>query len=278
MQRAGRGEFDRSLLGSRKIPRRLAAICLRAMATQPQDRYARAEDMAVDLQRYLRRPKQLLVLGAAAGLLMVAFGLFYFWPRPGPPAAALPPARQPLVTLIQRAVRGKSSLFTPSNPSELARQVPLRVGDKLELTCEIPRGFQASAFLLDTAGNLHELTPLQTNPVGDLERIRCPAAGVWQVEKPAGTALFLVCANRHTKPRLEDVRQMIQESGKPGPLPVPAELFLFLLNRDEVLSQGEEPREIVETPFSLLRDRLERLRYAASGQFGFVWGVALPVR
>jgi predicted Ser/Thr protein kinase len=279
MQRAGRGEFDRSLLGGKKIPRRLAAICLRAMATQPEDRYARAEDMAGDLQRYLRRPKQFLVIGAAAALLMmVAFGLFYFWPRTGPPAAALPAARQPLVTLIQRAVRGKSSLFTPSNPSELARQVPLRIGDKVELTCEIPRGFQASAFLLDTAGNLQELTPLQTNPVGDLDRIRFPAAGVWQVEKPAGTALFLVCANRQTRPRLEDIKQMIEKSGKPAPLPVPAELFLFLLNRDEVLSQGEEPREVVVTPFSQLRDRLERLRELASRHFDYIWGVALPVR
>ena len=37
--------------------RRLEKICLRAMAAEPADRYATADDLARDLDRYVRRPR-----------------------------------------------------------------------------------------------------------------------------------------------------------------------------------------------------------------------------
>jgi serine/threonine-protein kinase len=47
------GEFPRPRSVARDVPRALEAICLKAMALQPSDRYAGAQDMAADLERWL---------------------------------------------------------------------------------------------------------------------------------------------------------------------------------------------------------------------------------
>ena len=120
---------------------------------------------------------------------------------------------------------------------------------------------------------------MHVTPLGKLDRVRFPATGVWQVERPPGTALFLVCANRHAKPLLEDLRHLLQEGEAESSLPPPKEDVLLLLDRERVLPPfGEVSREVVETPYSRLRDSLERLRGNAVGKYDFVWGVALPVR
>jgi hypothetical protein len=59
------------------LPRALQAICLRAMAKHPDDRYPSARELAVDLRRYVQRsrrwPKRLMaacLLGLCSVLLM----------------------------------------------------------------------------------------------------------------------------------------------------------------------------------------------------------------
>jgi hypothetical protein len=88
-----------------------------------------------------------------------------------------------------------------------------------------------------------------------------------------------VCANRQGKLLLEDVRRLLQEGEGKSILPAPKEDVLLLLDRDRVLPPfGEVSREVVETPYSRLRDRLERLRGNVAGKCDFVWGAAVPVR
>lgn len=65
--RAGRVVPPRQL--DRRIPRRLEAICLRALARDPADRYAGALEMERALRRYLRRPIARAALVAIAALL-----------------------------------------------------------------------------------------------------------------------------------------------------------------------------------------------------------------
>jgi eukaryotic-like serine/threonine-protein kinase len=271
MRRAAGCDFDRSALRRPGIPRRLAVICLRAMAPDPAERYPSADDLAADLRRYLRQPRQLAALTLGIAVLTVLLGVWYLWPQP----IAVPPSLQPLVTTIGRTVEGKARLLTPDSPERLASLAPLRPGETLESTCEIPRGFAAAFFLVDTAGELRELTPLHVSRTGDYDRVRFPADRVWRVEGPPGTVLFLLCANRRARPLLEDVRPLIQGDKA---LPAPAEDFLLLLNRDSVKAFGEVPRDLVENEYSQLRARLEQLRAAAASHFDYVWGAALPVR
>ena len=271
MKQAGRCEFDRDALRAKGIPPRLAAICLRAMAAEPEQRYRRAEDMAADLERYLRPARGWLVAAVAASVLLAAALLWHFWPTQSvqPVEAVQPPVQQKLITAIRRTENGKT------NRPKLVEGVSLKPGDFLDLGYDVPHGFKSAFFLVNAAGNVTELAPLHVNTVGPLDRIRFPAEGDWRVEGPPGPIVFLACANRQTKPTIEEVRLLIQDNGATAlPFPAPKEDYLFHLNRDEL----EIGREVFETPRSKLRDRLERLRGSAAGKYDYVWGVALPVR
>ena len=47
-----RCEFDRKALRRRGVPRKLAKICLKAMAHEPEDRYESAKQFAIALERF----------------------------------------------------------------------------------------------------------------------------------------------------------------------------------------------------------------------------------
>jgi tRNA A-37 threonylcarbamoyl transferase component Bud32 len=278
MKQAGRCEFDAGALRGKGIPPRLAAICLRAMAAEPDQRYRRAEDMASDLERYLRRPRKLLVLAAAASLLLAAVALWHFWPAAsGSVEQAQAPVHQLLITGIGRTEKGEPQRHPIGAMKDLTTYAPLKRGDIVTFGFEVPHGFQSSLFFVNAAGEVRELEPLQVHTVGATDRVRFPAKGDWQLDDPPGPVLFLACASRNAKPSLDEVRRLVQNDGaKATPLPVPEEKkYLFSFNRVEPL---EESRGAIETPYSQLRDRLERLRAMAADKYDFVWGVALPMR
>src|SRR5262249_43812131 len=86
------GQFPRPRSIARDVPQALEAICLKAMALQPSDRYAGAQDIAADLERWLAdepvsawrepwtirtrrwlsRHRTLVICGAAAALVALA--------------------------------------------------------------------------------------------------------------------------------------------------------------------------------------------------------------
>lgn len=77
LAKAGRCEFDRTALNQPGIPPRLRDLCLKAMAPTPSERYPRAEDFAVELERYLTQPQRVRQLAALtlASLLLVGLGI-----------------------------------------------------------------------------------------------------------------------------------------------------------------------------------------------------------
>jgi tRNA A-37 threonylcarbamoyl transferase component Bud32 len=272
---ASRCDFDRAVLRRKKIPRPLAAICLRAMDPEPDRRYVSADDMAAELERFQRRPHRLIAasaLGAALSILIAAVALGSLWPQ----SSAQPPARQHLVAKLKGPEKKETDFVMLRTASDLARRVPLTCGSMLELAYEVPHGYQSAVFLVNSAGEVREWETKHTGTFEGLDRLRAPAGGSWVIEGPPGPLLFLACANRRIRPRLETVRRLVDEQGgMPLPFSVPQEKFFFLLSRDEAM---EAPRLVVETPLSKLRDRLERLREAASLEFEYFWGVAVPVR
>src|SRR5262249_21273740 len=58
-----------------RVPRRLERICLKALATDPRQRYATAAGLAADLRRYLRWPLRRALTAAAPIGLLVLIGL-----------------------------------------------------------------------------------------------------------------------------------------------------------------------------------------------------------
>ena len=150
--RARRCDFDAGALRAAGVPRRLERICRKALAADPADRYATAEEFGRALGEFLRRPARLAV-GAAvllAAAIVVPLGL---WARPGAPAGD-EPAGRPAIEVH----RGGEIL------TDLKDALPLRTGDRLRIRCAIPSGYRASAFWYDSEGRLSELGPASDRP------------------------------------------------------------------------------------------------------------------
>src|SRR5262249_42515922 len=75
------------------VPRALGRICVKALATEPAQRYASVAELERSLRSYLRRPRRLALAGAVvlAGLLLAA-ALTLLKPKP----AETPPPPVPL--------------------------------------------------------------------------------------------------------------------------------------------------------------------------------------
>ena len=100
------GEFPPPRKVNARVPRELEAVCLKAMAMRPEDRYASATDLALEIERWLadepvacyrepaparlarwgRRHKP--VVAGAAALLLTAVAALVGGNRPGRPRAA----------------------------------------------------------------------------------------------------------------------------------------------------------------------------------------------
>jgi serine/threonine protein kinase len=185
LDRAGRCDFDRPALRAAGVPRRLEAICLRAMAADPADRYAGADDLAADLERFAGRGLRVAQVAAAAALVLLAVGLAVArWrPPPEPPWPDEPPVPTP---------------YRDGQRFELKDLGSLRNGDEVHLHCDLPRGMHAALFSLDTAGTLKELTPVAVSPAGPWDRLHYPQdkEKVAELEGPPGTEFILAVARR----------------------------------------------------------------------------------
>jgi serine/threonine protein kinase len=69
-----------------RVPRALERVCLKAMAPDPQSRYASAAELRRDLRRYRLMRRAAPALGAAVALLTLLVMARSFWPRPVRPS------------------------------------------------------------------------------------------------------------------------------------------------------------------------------------------------
>ena len=100
-EKAARGEVSWDLLEKADAPRGLKAVCRRAMAQRPEDRYPSAEAMAGDLDGFAGKRSGVAawLIGLAAVLMLAVAGYFIFRP---PPPSPMPPSPQPLIVEIHR--------------------------------------------------------------------------------------------------------------------------------------------------------------------------------
>ncbi len=270
LARAERCDFDRNALRAAGVPRRLEAICLKALAADPADRYARAEDLAAALEAFVRRPRVIVrcALATAALALLAVGGWWVFHDRNGTPAGMAddkPTSAGPqyLVSLVQR----DGNVFP-----DLKSALPLLTGDRFRVRFDLPRASYATLFWF-SEGQLSELKDVTLTPGGDRDRLVFPRKGSAKLEGQAGTELLLVCASRAEKPRPEDIAPLLD---KGGPLPrLPAQV-LVLLDRDRVTTEvaGRGQVRAADDELSDVQDRLERLRQGLKGRCEFFAGVA----
>jgi hypothetical protein len=283
---AGRCNFDRRALRRPGVSRRLETICLKAMSAEQTDRHATAGELSDALERFARRSALRLPMMAAAALvfLVVASGIWWRLGLPGlsgPLPSDLDKEPPPQVTELRLEVtvgRGDRVL-------DLASAVPLYSGgeqqgnepegDDLQIRCELPTGFRAFAFWLDTEAQLHTLPAKQISQEGK-PRLVWPESGSGNVLGGApGTEVIFVCASRSGPPDLEEIRLLFADAG-----PWPEMRTSAVLEFDQKTvrmggKRGPSDEDRVRPDEPVIR-RAEALRGALSQRFGFVRGVAFP--
>src|SRR5205823_407615 len=121
--RARRCDFDAEALRAARVPRRLERICLKAMAADPAERYATAEEMGRVLERFLGRPRQ---MGIAAVVLLAAALLSAFSLRPAGQQRSVDPGSD---AAAASAVPQVTPLASPTRPAPLRGGITLWVDE-----------------------------------------------------------------------------------------------------------------------------------------------------
>jgi predicted Ser/Thr protein kinase len=286
-------DIDRAALRAKKVPRRLERICLKALAADPAERFATAEEFRRALDRFLRRPA--VILARVAGLLLLA--PLAVWavagrgnvPRRGgtiyEAGTSLPlPVQTQQIIKVDRG--GRAVLLKDA--------VPLVSGDKLWIECDLPVGWRASAFWLDSEGRVSELSPLSIKRLGQHDRLSYPPPkgpdNSVTLEGPPGTEMVLVCARRGAKVERGEIEALVPASAArmvlrgrsvllfgtgqmalhvDGPVPTdaPAE-------PDDIRGLGTLQQSEARTAQECFQQIAESLR----GRFDFVAGAVFPHR
>ena len=268
LRRAQECDFDDAPVRGSKAPRRLAAICLKAMDPDPEHRYASADALAEDLERFSRKRSTWPWLLRAAACLVLAvatWGLVkVLWPsRPPPP--------RPL------AIRVYRDGWRP-----LADAVPLRSGDKVQLSGEVPPGVHLSVFGVNGDGIINRLEDI---PAGDRPRpfyLPDPNGPLPEpIDGPAGTDFVLVCGKTSGPASLEEIQSLWDSTQNKWPaLP---ERSVLRLQFDQVREEGEKSRDLnfrpgrgepQPDPEGDVKRRLEELGRQLRGRFDYVEGLA----
>jgi predicted Ser/Thr protein kinase len=191
---AERGDWDRQALVERRVPARLRAVVERAMAVDPQDRYASAAELAADLEAASRphfRWTWVAPLVAAAALVALGIGL---WPM----AVPVPPRD---FSLKVRVWDGKHFV-------DLDNRLPIQNGNELRLESLPPAKMHAALFLASKDGiKLLAAAP----PFAEETRFEYPAkigASV-PLQGAPGNELVLLCARRSGPVTKADVADLL---------------------------------------------------------------------
>jgi hypothetical protein len=248
------------------------------MAEDPANRHASADELSDELERYLRPRRPLAWLACLTLLLGAVIGTYVIWPSPQSAPVTFP-QRQQLVQVVQRSVEGADRVFTPTTLRDLQRLSPFQPGDRIIFSCDLPEHWLSSALLLDTHGQLHELSSRKSGAEAGLVRHHFPARGSWRVSGSQGTIVVVVCASPGPEPPLAEARRIITEASASAKdaLQLPPTVLLHLHN-ENIEPFGEIPRGGDPHGSGLTRvwDWLDLLRSRLQGKCDFFCGLAVP--
>jgi hypothetical protein len=276
LRMASLGEWDRDLLRTCGRSRALIAVCERALAWRPEDRFANAEALAEALERTGRNWTRRAVLGAL-GTGAVAAGVFAvtrFWPAPvekeqkpvdTPRVVEVPPPPQP--ELRVRVSRDKDWLDV--EPWVL----PLQKSDALAVEVDLPAGCHACLALRTAAGAVRVLDRWEAKD--ESRAIRYPTKGALPLRGPAGTEVLLWCVRRAGP---VDEAGLAEACGPVEAWPMLPGRSLLVVERDQVRTKGKS-RDFGapvrrDDPEGEVRRRLEEVRKRLRGQCEALAGLA----
>ncbi|MFH1921656.1 MAG: serine/threonine-protein kinase, partial [Planctomycetota bacterium] len=165
LERARRCDFDASALRRADVPRPLEAVCLRSMQEEPSDRYASAEAMAADLDRFVDGPRRLKrTLAIGAGVLLALLLVVGAWrmQSDGQKEIITPPRPPDLaVTVLKRTLRNDFALDVEVLGHTIgeAGEVVLTEGERAAFRIEADRDCFVGIWHIDHENVVTQLFP-----------------------------------------------------------------------------------------------------------------------
>jgi eukaryotic-like serine/threonine-protein kinase len=225
--------FSADLLKKDGIPRSLAAICLKALAQNPQDRFSTTAELATALKAAIHRPRWRKVAAAALLFFCAGAGGWLL----GQPARHVSGANNQSVLKVR--VWRPTTGYIP-----LSEAAPVRTGDELQARFQVPAGLHVGLFAVDGQGRLSLLQ--QYVPQAAATELVWPMPGNTEtLDRTTGTDMLLVCG-RAEKPISELELAAIWGGA------VPWKAFdspqrLLRLKPDGVAEEGERTRGFTGT-------------------------------
>jgi tRNA A-37 threonylcarbamoyl transferase component Bud32 len=285
LERARRCAWDRAALRTAAVPPRLAAVCARTLAADPEDRYPGAAELADDLETFVRRPRRRALLAVGAALLVLALLSLWPWRQSlwfSGGQGDLPGAPDPRTTAGDRGA-GSAPRVAPAlavrvwdgdRYRNLIDLVPLRTGEDVQVAALVPADLHASLFLINGEGKIEHLADLPADAADRMLRYPPQEGQSAPLTGPAGTECLLLCGRRSGPVSVEKVQELWGD----GPWPALPGLALLRLERGQVRleQRGRDlgPPHERPDPESAVRSRLEALRLRLTEHCDFFEGLA----
>jgi hypothetical protein len=142
-----------------RVPRRLDAACLKALAPAPESRFATAEAFGQELRRCVR-PRRVRLVGAAGIALVVVAVLAWSLLRPPPPGGSHLPAAAPLDgELIVRVWSPEGDRTKRGVSAANSGALPVRNGEQVHLAAQLNRPAFAYVVWIGSEGRAEILYP-----------------------------------------------------------------------------------------------------------------------
>jgi len=277
VERVRKGDWDTAGLAASEPPRALSRICTRALAHDPDERFARIDEMATQLENYANRrtlKNSLMVAGILVAIVLIGSFL-----GRGQPTQVPPTTNQPAAVATSNRVETQRLLqirvWDLARYVSLTDAVPLYAGDELQIVAEVPAGMAATLVLYSSEGELKLLA--ETPPADESQELRFPSESNQAVplEGAPGTEFVMVCCRVGDQIPFAEVAEHFADSAPWPALPGSAVLRASA-SGIEVESRGRDFGAAVERLSSeeVVRGHLETLLRGLADRFDHVEGVA----
>jgi tRNA A-37 threonylcarbamoyl transferase component Bud32 len=223
LERARRCAWDPARLVEAGVPRRLRAVCERALAADLKDRYPGADDLASDLEACACGPRRKVWLATVGAALLSVLALVLAtgpWWRPAESnGEVVRNSVLPTGPLLEVGVwRGERYVA-------VVDAVPVSTGDRLAVTAKLPAGQHVGLFQIGSDG---KLTELARRAPGDSAALRYPRGReeATVLVGAAGTEVVLVCGRRSGPVSVAGLRSLLPAQGAWPALPAGSVLAL----------------------------------------------------
>jgi hypothetical protein len=232
LRQAAGASFDAAALEKNGIPKRLAAVCLKALAREPQARFSSAGALAAALRAAVRPARWGKVASSATLFFAAAAGGWLLSHPAGQRSGDAVETNRP--GLEVRVWRPENQ-YVP-----LDQALPVRSGDELQLHFRVPAGLHIGLLSINGRGELALVR--QYPPQGSPAELIFPGPGqTIDLKPPAGTEVLLVCGRTDAAVSEAELQAAWGRAASWPALAPPGRLLRLL--PDRVAEEGERPRD-----------------------------------